>query len=105
MKTETQLPKDHAERMQRALLSFDGLSVGDGFGETFFTSTEIIHQRLQEREPPPAPWFVTDDTVMAVSIVRCLKRHGGINQDALAAGFAQEYAQDPGRGYGGMAQN
>ena len=97
------LPKDHDKRMQRALLSLDGLSVGDGFGECFFTSSAIIKRRLANREPPPPPWIVTDDTTMALSIVRCLKRYGHIEQDALAAAFAQEYAQDPERGYGGMA--
>jgi ADP-ribosylglycohydrolase len=98
------LPRDHDERMQRALLSLDGLSIGDGFGETFFTSSEIIEGRLERREPPPPPWSVTDDTMMALSILRCLKRYGHIEQDALATAFAQEYAGDSQRGYGGMAQ-
>jgi ADP-ribosylglycohydrolase len=34
---------------------------------------------------------------------RCLKRYGHIEQDALAAAFAREYARDPRRGYGGTA--
>jgi len=41
---------------------------------------------------------------MALSIVRCLKRRGRIEQDALAAAFAQEFVREPNRGYGGMAQ-
>src|SRR3954471_24109856 len=98
------LPVDHDERMRRTLLSFAGLSVGDGFGECFFTSSPIIERRLQERDPPPPPWIVTDDTMMALSIVRCLKRCGRINQDVLAKAFAEEYARDPQRGYGGAAQ-
>jgi len=53
MKTENHLPNDHNERMQRALLSFYGLSIGDGFGETFFTNLDIIERRLEWREPPP----------------------------------------------------
>jgi ADP-ribosylglycohydrolase len=97
------LPTDHEERMQRALLSLDGLSVGDGFGECFFTSPPVIERRLQHQDPPPAPWIVTDDTMMALSIVRSLKRYGHIERDALAAGFAREYARDPRRGYGGTA--
>src|SRR6266496_6454971 len=100
MKADTQLPTDHAERMQRALLSFDGLSVGDGFGETFFTSTEVIDRRLQHRDPPPPPWIVTDDTMMTLSIVRCLPRSSRIEPDALATAFAQEYIRDTRRGYG-----
>ncbi len=99
-----QLPIDHESRMQRALLSLDGLSVGDGFGECFFTSPDIIRRRIEQRDPPPAPWFVTDDTMMARSIVRCLKLHGRIEQDALAKAFAREYNRDPNRGYGGGAR-
>ncbi len=104
MKTDIQLPTDHDQRMRRMLLSFDGLSVGDGFGETFFTSGEIINRRIQHREPPPPPWIVTDDSMMALSIVRCLKHRGCIEQDALARAFAEEYTRDPRRGYGGMAR-
>ncbi len=89
--------------MRRTLLSLDGLSIGDGFGECFFTSSAIIERRLEDRDPPPPPWIVTDDTMMAVSIVRCLNRYGYIEQDALAAAFAQEYIRDPWRGYGRMA--
>jgi ADP-ribosylglycohydrolase len=97
------IPSDPQSRLQRALLSFDGLSVGDGFGECFFASETVIERRLAERDPPPPPWFVTDDSIMALSIVRCLKEHGQIEQDPLAASFAREYAKDPRRGYGGTA--
>jgi putative RNA 2'-phosphotransferase len=55
------LPADHEERLRRALLSLDGLSVGDGFGECFFSSPSVIERRLEHRDPPPPPWFVTDD--------------------------------------------
>ena len=88
----------------RALLSFDGLSVGDGFGDNFFTSLDTIARRLEFRNPPPPPWPVTDDTTMALSIVRCLKHRGRIEQDALADAFAGEYMRNPNRGYGGMAR-
>lgn len=96
-------PVDHKQRMQRALLSLDGLSVGDGFGECFFTAPDVIERRLQHKDPPPRPWIVTDDTMMALSIVRCLNRYGYIEQDALATAFAQEFVRNPNRGYGGMA--
>jgi ADP-ribosylglycohydrolase len=86
--------------MERTLLSFDGLSIGDGFGECFFTSKNIINQRLTKREPPPAPWTVTDDTMMALSIVRCLQKDRRIQSDNLAKAFAREHARDPLRGYG-----
>jgi ADP-ribosylglycohydrolase len=97
------LPADHDGRMKRALLSLDGLSVGDGFGECFFTSPQVIERRLEHQDPPPPPWLVTDDTMMSMSIVRSLKRYGHIEQEALAADFAREYARDPRRGYGGTA--
>ena len=100
---KTQLAADHDRRMERALASFGGLSIGDGFGECFFTNRHVIERRLERREAPPPPWFVTDDTMMALSIVRCLKQHGRIDQDALAMAFAKEYARDPRRGYGAMA--
>jgi hypothetical protein len=79
------LPADHVKRMQRTLLSLDGLSVGDGFGECFFTSPLVIETRLEHQDPPPPPWFVTDDSMMAVSIARCLKRYGHIDHDARQA--------------------
>jgi ADP-ribosylglycohydrolase len=97
-------PPDHNQRMQRALLSLDGLSIGDGFGECFFTVPNVIERRLEHKDPPPPRWIVTDDTVMALSIVRCLNRYGYIEQDALAAAFAEEFVREPHRGYGGMAR-
>ena len=99
----SKLPADHAARMERTLLSLDGLSIGDGFGECFFTSRSIVDQRIATREAPPAPWKVTDDSVMALSIVRCLQLDGRIHSDTLAKAFAREYGRDPWRGYGGAA--
>jgi ADP-ribosylglycohydrolase len=84
-------------------LLLNGLSEGDGFGECFFTHAQVIKRRIEHREPPPAPWIVTDDTMMARSIVRILKRLGRIDQEALALAFASEYVREPNRGYGGMA--
>jgi len=97
------LPNDHEIRMQRALLSLDGLSVGDAFGECFFGNPTVAERRFEHCDPPRPPWPFTDDTTMALSIVRCLKRYGHIERDALATAFAREYARDPSRGYGGAA--
>lgn len=102
---QTQVPADHAARMERVLLSFDGLSIGDGFGECFFTAKDIINRRFAAREAPEAPWTVTDDTMMALSIVRSLQQDGRIDSDRLAKAFAREYARDPLRGYGGGARS
>lgn len=50
------------------------------------------------RKLPAAPWRWTDDTEMACSVYAVLRRHGQIDQDALAASFATHYDAD--RGYG-----
>ena len=94
----------HPERLQRALLSLEGLSVGDAFGQSFFAiPASVIEERLKERYPPPAPWFFTDDTVMARAIGRLLANQGRVDPDALAAAFARDYRREPDRGYGGTA--
>lgn len=91
-------------RLERALLSLDGLSVGDAFGQSFFSVTPIIAgERYAGRHLPPPPWFYTDDTVMAVSIFKSLRLHQGIEAEWLAAQFAAEYRREPDRGYGGTA--
>ena len=93
-------------RMSRAVRSLDGLSVGDGFGECFFSIRQnpLSHEmHLKTRTPPDRRWRWTDDTAMAVSVVEVLGRHGRIDQDDLAATFAKRYAWDDRRGYGGTA--
>jgi len=75
------------------MVSLAGLSVGDAFGEQFFA-----HPVTTERRVPARPWGYTDDTQMALSMVAVLRRHGRIDQDALADDFAAHY--EPGRGYG-----
>jgi ADP-ribosylglycohydrolase len=97
-----ELPADHAERMRRARLSLEGLSVGDAFGEGYFgwTNERLARTRTLHR----APWPYTDDTAMAVSIVEVLDRRGGVEPDDLARRFAERYRAEPDRGYGGMAQ-
>src|SRR5262245_61205160 len=88
------------ERLARAKLSLEGLSVGDAFGERFFGPTRAIRARLESRDLPPPPWRYTDDTVMALGIVEVLERAGRIDPDDLARTFGRRYAAAPGRGYG-----
>lgn len=95
-------PRD--PRVDRALLSLEGLSVGDAFGETFFAPAGAVVKRFMDRRPAPAPWFWTDDTAMALGIVEVLARRGGIDQDDLAATFARNHSRDPMRGYGAGAR-
>ncbi|NOK59651.1 MAG: ADP-ribosylglycohydrolase [Chloroflexi bacterium AL-W] len=87
------------ERLKRAYVALEGLSVGDAFGEQFFTFANVA-EKLTEHQTPPAPWHYTDDTQMAFSIVSTLQHCGIIDQDDLAQPFAERYQHDPGRGYG-----
>jgi ADP-ribosylglycohydrolase len=88
----------HAMRMRRAAQSLEGLSCGDAFGERFFLPDGVAKSLIQDRAVPAPPWFFTDDTLMALSILEVLAEHREINSDALAISFAARY--DPGRGYG-----
>jgi ADP-ribosylglycohydrolase len=97
------LPEDHDQRVARAYLALDGLSIGDSFGERFFGHPETVLPTIAARQLPAPIWRYTDDTVMAVCITEALHRHGRIDQDALAALFARRYREDPRRGYGGGA--
>lgn len=87
------------ERYQRALISLDGLSVGDAFGAwSEMMRAQAIGRRVKDRKLPNAPWRFTDDTMMALSIVSILRQHGRIEQDLLAASFGARF--EHGRGYG-----
>ena len=87
-------PADHDDRMERAHLSLEGLSVGDAFGGKFYSPPG------NDRPLPPPTWLYSDDTVMAQAVVEVLDRHGGIDRDELALSFARRYEADPYRGYG-----
>ncbi|WP_422926935.1 ADP-ribosylglycohydrolase family protein [Singulisphaera sp. PoT] len=89
-----QLRPDHAERMRRARLGLDGLSVGDAFGSRFFNAPD------SSRSVPASPWAYSDDTEMAMAVVSNLDRFGCIEPDTLALDFARRYRADPYRGYG-----
>ncbi|XAM00085.1 ADP-ribosylglycohydrolase family protein [Phycisphaeraceae bacterium D3-23] len=88
-------------RLNFAMLSLEGLCVGDCFGQRFFIPGS--DRLLPRRQSPPGPWSYTDDTAMAVSVVRVLREHGEIEQDRLAGLFADEYGRHPHRGYGAGA--
>lgn len=88
--------------VENALLSLEGLSVGDAFGAALgegHTSESTAH-RINRRLIPSGPWIWTDDTHMALSIVDILAEFEAIDQDALAESFAERYEDDPYRGYG-----
>lgn len=85
----------------KAMQSLEGLSVGDAFGELFFSISPDSISSLADL--PAGVWRWTDDTHMALSVVEVLKEYGYINQDALAQAFARRYKEDPYRGYAGGA--
>jgi ADP-ribosylglycohydrolase len=99
---QVQLPADHAGRVTPMRLSLDGLGLGDALGEMLSYRSDRAIQRLAQNDLPAGPWFHTDDTEMAISIVAVLKSHGELNQDALARRFARRFEHDPERGYGSM---
>jgi ADP-ribosylglycohydrolase len=92
------LVSSRQDRLDRARLSLEGLSVGDAFGERFFVHPDIVERLLALRALPAAPRPYTDDTEMALSLVAILRRHDGVDQEALAQSFASHY--NPSRGYG-----
>src|SRR5579863_1279354 len=98
------LPIDHDARLQRALVSLAGLSVGDAFGERFFGPPGFAQSLIAQRKPPPPRWSWTDDTAMALSVVEVLANHGRIEQYELAEAFARRHHEEPMRGYGAGAR-
>src|SRR4026209_1424883 len=90
---------DHDRRMCRARLALEGLSLGDDFGQQFFSPSTALRATMT-RSAPPGRWHYTDDTEMAIAIHDVLARHGRVEQDDLARVFAERYVRNPGCGYG-----
>lgn len=79
-----------------------GLALGDAFGESWLLRpAETMDADLAARRLADGPWPWTDDTAMALSLLRVLAQHGHVDQDTLANLFAAAYAADPFRSYGG----
>lgn len=85
------------------MLSLEGLSIGDAFGQMFFGKTDLMLAMIGHRALPASPWFITDDSIMAIGLVETLQEKGHVDQDLLAQRFAENYEINPNRGYGGMA--
>ncbi|GAB4521445.1 MAG: ADP-ribosylglycohydrolase family protein [Anaerolineae bacterium] len=86
------------ERLRRARISLEGLSVADAAGGFFEFNSRVAARALQTRLLPEVMWHYTDDTNMALSIFSILRQFGHIDQDALARDFANHF--DRTRGYG-----
>ncbi|HEX9060274.1 MAG TPA: ADP-ribosylglycohydrolase family protein [Clostridia bacterium] len=93
------------ERLKFAKTALTGLSVGDAFGETFFGKENEVLDRISKREIQEREWRFTDDSVMGIAVYKILEQFGEIRQDELAKLFADNYAKDWHRGYGGTAHD
>lgn len=80
-----------------AVAAMRGLWLGDAFGGTWFRRAD---QDFAERRLADRPWKWTDDTAMALPLLRMLVERGRTDQDTLADEFAKDYAADPYRNYG-----
>ncbi len=96
---------DHLNRLRRANASLNGLSTGDAFGQKFFGRPDKVNEWIKQRTLPVPPWWYTDDTVMAMSIVDVLAEKRSLDQELLAQLFAARYRLDQDRGYGGTAHD
>ena len=63
---------NHQKRIEKALLSLEGLSLGDAFGQNFFVEQDKAIELINARQLPNKPWFYTDDTIMGISVVETL---------------------------------
>ena len=93
------------EPLQLAQVALDGLSVGDAFGQMFFAPQDEAMKMVSSRQLPSPPWYLTDDTIMSIGVLETLQARSMIDQDFLAARFAENYTRNPRRGYGGMAHH
>jgi len=87
----------HNTNINDAIVSLNGLSVGDAFGEQFFFRKQ---SDIELRLLPSGIWKWTDDTQMAISIVEVLNEYGEIVPDELIQRFVVGYIKDRTRNYG-----
>lgn len=90
------------DRIDRACLSLDGLSIGDAFGQQFFAPQ--IAAEANRSNPPPPPWGYTDDTEMAIALTETLCECESVDQDVFAQHLVERYRSAPDRGYGAGAR-
>jgi poly(ADP-ribose) glycohydrolase ARH3 len=89
---------DHRSRVRGAFL---GVVVGDALGAPFEGHPGVVPaERIADLERNGVVLRFTDDTAMTVALAESLLAAGGLDQDRLAATFAQHYLREPDRGYG-----
>lgn len=86
-------------RIALAKKSLTGISIGDAFGDSFFRERNIVEDAIENRFIPETQWRYTDDTIMAIPLLKSLKEFGEINQDFIAKEFAKNFLKDRHRGY------
>jgi ADP-ribosylglycohydrolase len=86
------------DRLRRARLSLEGLSLGDARGGFYEGLSQSRAARLDLDRLPGSIWHYTDDTNMALSIYANLRQHSAVEPHALAQSFVEHY--DRSRGYG-----
>ena len=91
-------------QLERALLSLNGLAIGDALGEMLSYRCDEAAQMIQKDSMHHGPWFHTDDTEMAIALVETLRLAGAVDQDTLSFFFARRFDADPDRGYGKMTR-
>ncbi|MCL4176519.1 MAG: ADP-ribosylglycohydrolase family protein [Verrucomicrobia bacterium] len=69
-----------------------------------FGRFDLAYDMITKDELPAGPWWHTDDTEMAISIVEVLRLLGTVHEDALARQFMWRYEREPDRGYGSGAR-
>ena len=89
-----------SDPLANALISLDGLSIGDAFGQLMSVRARSIRKVIETHGLPGPRWIHTDDTQMAMAVVEELAAHQAISGDSLAWRFVRRYQNDPGRGYG-----
>ena len=77
-----------------------GAAVGDALGAPFEGTSLVRRSDLESMAQDPAPLCYTDDTHMTLGMAQSLVDRHGFDGAHMAAAFAQNFADEPWRGYG-----
>ncbi len=89
-----------SNRISLAKKAVLGTAIGDAFGQSFFTKSEIVEVSIRNQKIPHSNWVFTDDTIMTIALFKSLERYQEINQEYVAKEFANNYQKEWNRGYG-----
>lgn len=77
-----------------------GTAVGDCLGRPIEGNLNVGERYIQEILTSPPKLLYTDDTAMTMGLVGSLLDRGGFSGPDMARRFAQDYRDEPHRGYG-----